>query len=171
MHRTVYRKVTGGCVILRRAFGPCAHSRRRSRQPALSADPPAIEASRAHWRQVPPHRRSDQQLSSCRHPADPRSDAVQLRLTESPRQSDLSILLGADYFDDQPARNAGRPPLGIGRDVVLERVIVDKNARIGDGARLVNRAGVTHHDGAGYFIRNGIVVVPKDSTIAAGFEV
>jgi glucose-1-phosphate adenylyltransferase len=50
-------------------------------------------------------------------------------------------------------------------------VIVDKNARIGDGARLVNRAGVTHHDGAGYFIRNGIVVVPKDSTIAAGFEV
>jgi glucose-1-phosphate adenylyltransferase len=82
-----------------------------------------------------------------------------------------SVLLGADYFDDQPARSAARPPLGIGRDVVLERVIVDKNARIGDGARLVNGAGVTHHDGAGYFIRNGIIVVPKDSTIAAGFEV
>ena len=28
--------------------------------------------------------------------------------------------------------------LGIGRDVVLDRVIVDKNARIGDGVRLVN---------------------------------
>ena len=34
----------------------------------------------------------------------------------------------------------GQPPLGIGRDVVLDRVIVDKNARIGDGARLVNEA-------------------------------
>ena len=30
------------------------------------------------------------------------------------------------------------PRLGIGRNVVLESVIVDKNARIGDGARLVN---------------------------------
>ena len=38
-------------------------------------------------------------------------------------------------------RTAGRRTasrLGIGRDVVLDRVIVDKNARIGDGARLVN---------------------------------
>ena len=32
------------------------------------------------------------------------------------------------------------PPLGIGRDVVLDRAIIDKNARIGDGARLVNEA-------------------------------
>ena len=61
-------------------------------------------------------------------------------------------------------------PPGIGRDAILERVIVDKNARIGDGARLVNRAGVINHDGPGYFIRNGIIVVPKDSTIPAGFE-
>ena len=37
-------------------------------------------------------------------------------------------------------RAATRPRLGIGRDVVLDRVIVDKNARIGDGARLVNEA-------------------------------
>ena len=42
-----------------------------------------------------------------------------------------------------PRRRGGdRPRLGIGRDVVLDRVIVDKNARIGDGARLVNEAGV-----------------------------
>ncbi len=82
-----------------------------------------------------------------------------------------SVLLGADYFEDELARSADRLPLGIGRDVVLERVIVDKNARIGEGARLVNRAGVANHDGAGYFIRNGIIVVPKDATIPAGFEV
>ena len=55
-----------------------------------------------------------------------------------------SVLLGADYYeadDDAPARGDS-PRLGIGRDVVLDRVIVDKNARIGDGARLVNEAGV-----------------------------
>ena len=33
-------------------------------------------------------------------------------------------------------------PLGIGRDVVLDRVIIDKNASIGDGAQLLNTAGV-----------------------------
>ncbi len=38
-------------------------------------------------------------------------------------------------------RAATRPRLGIGRNVVLDRVIVDKNARIGDGARLVNEQG------------------------------
>ncbi len=44
-------------------------------------------------------------------------------------------------------------------------MIVDKNARIGDGARLVNESGVDHADGDGYFIRNGVVIVPKDGVI------
>ena len=47
-------------------------------------------------------------------------------------------------------------------------MIVDKNARIGDGARLVNEAGVEHADGDGYYIRNGIIIVPKDGVIAPG---
>ena len=41
-------------------------------------------------------------------------------------------------------------------------MIVDKNARIGDGARLVNDAGVQEEDGNGYYIRSGIIIVPKD---------
>ena len=59
-------------------------------------------------------------------------------------------------------------PLGIGRDVVLDRVIVDKNARIGDGVRLVNEAGVQEADGDGYYIRNGIIIVPKGAAHPAG---
>ena len=53
-----------------------------------------------------------------------------------------SVLLGADYFeaDDTAPVVRSRPRLGIGREVVLDRVIVDKNARIGDGAQLVNEA-------------------------------
>lgn len=75
-----------------------------------------------------------------------------------------SVLLGADAYpssDDAPV-------LGIGRDVVLDRVIIDKNASIGDGARLVNEAGVQHADGDGYYIRGGIVIVPKWGRIPAG---
>jgi len=81
-----------------------------------------------------------------------------------------SVLLGADYYeadDDVPARG-GNPRLGIGRDVTLDRVIVDKNARIGDGATLTNQAGVRHADGDGYVIRDGIVIVPKDGVIKPG---
>lgn len=60
------------------------------------------------------------------------------------------------------------PPLGIGRNVLLDRVIVDKNARIGDGARLVNERGLVEADGEGYCIRSGIIVVPKGGVIAPG---
>jgi glucose-1-phosphate adenylyltransferase len=54
---------------------------------------------------------------------------------------------------------------------VLDRVIVDKNARIGEGAQLVNESGIEEADGDGYFIRNGIVIVPKDGVIPAGTKV
>jgi glucose-1-phosphate adenylyltransferase len=76
-----------------------------------------------------------------------------------------SVLLGADFYDDGAGRASGRIPLGIGRGVVLDRVIVDKNARIGDGARLVNENNVEHADGDGFHIRGGIVVVPKGAVI------
>ena len=74
-----------------------------------------------------------------------------------------SVLLGADMYDSGSSQ-----PLGIGRDVVLDRVIIDKNASIGDGARLVNEAGVQHADGDGYYIRGGIIIVPKGGRIAPG---
>ena len=78
-----------------------------------------------------------------------------------------SVLLGADFYEDgRPAD--GVPPLGIGRDVVLTRTIIDKNARIGDGVRLVNERNVEHADGNGWYIRGGIVVVPKGGVIPAG---
>jgi glucose-1-phosphate adenylyltransferase len=78
-----------------------------------------------------------------------------------------SVLLGADFYEDGHAFD-GQPALGIGRDVVLDRVIVDKNARIGDGARLVNERHVQEADGEGYHVRGGIIVVPKGATIPPG---
>jgi glucose-1-phosphate adenylyltransferase len=81
-----------------------------------------------------------------------------------------SVLLGADFYetDDLAFAHTRGPRLGIGREVVLDRVIVDKNARIGDGVRLTNAAGIQQQDGDGYYIRNGIIVVPKDGVIKAG---
>ena len=76
-----------------------------------------------------------------------------------------SVLLGADFYE-----NAGDHPvpLGIGRDVVLDGVIVDKNARIADGVRLINESGVANADGDGWYIRDGIIVVPKGAVVTKG---
>jgi glucose-1-phosphate adenylyltransferase len=78
-----------------------------------------------------------------------------------------SVLVGADFYEEGGPPD-GVPALGIGRDVVLNRAIIDKNARIGHGARLVNEANVDHADGDGWYIRGGIVVVPKGGVIPPG---
>jgi glucose-1-phosphate adenylyltransferase len=78
-----------------------------------------------------------------------------------------SVLLGADFYEYGPPPG-GLPALGIGKDVVLEHVIIDKNARIGDGVRLTNAARVENADGDGYYIRSGIIVVPKGGVVRPG---
>jgi glucose-1-phosphate adenylyltransferase len=83
-----------------------------------------------------------------------------------------SLILGADGYEtlDEIERSSSRgaPPLGVGADSVVERAIVDKNARIGRGVRIVNAGGESERDGDGYFIRDGIVVIPKDGVIPDG---
>jgi glucose-1-phosphate adenylyltransferase len=78
-----------------------------------------------------------------------------------------SVLMGADFYE-YGAPPEGVPALGIGKDVTLERVIIDKNARIGDGSRLVNENGLEHADGNGYYIRGGIIVVAKGGIVPPG---
>ena len=78
-----------------------------------------------------------------------------------------SVLLGADYYQDEDA-GFGEVDLGIGANAVLDRVIVDKNARIADGVRLVNDTNQTTADGDGWYIRDGIIVVPKGAVVTAG---
>lgn len=83
-----------------------------------------------------------------------------------------SIIMGADYYDTPDITSrpslAGQPGLGIGKGAIVRNAIVDKNARIGDGARIVNEANVQKADGANYFIRDGIVIIPKSAVIAPG---
>jgi glucose-1-phosphate adenylyltransferase len=86
-----------------------------------------------------------------------------------------SLVLGADYYEtlDEIGKLGARnvPPVGIGEDSVVERAIVDKNARIGRGVRILNESGDTHRDGHEYYIRDGIVVVPKNAVIPDGTSI
>lgn len=83
-----------------------------------------------------------------------------------------TIIMGASRYQTieeiQQDWQQGRPPLGIGAGAVIRRAILDKNVRIGAGARIVNEAGLRHVDGDNYFIREGIVIIPRQAVIAPG---
>ena len=83
-------------------------------------------------------------------------------------------LMGADYYQtlDEMRSDiaAGVPRIGIGEGTVIHQAIIDKNARIGAGVRLVNEKGVKHADApdGSYFIRDGIIIVPKNAQVMDG---
>jgi len=80
-----------------------------------------------------------------------------------------SVLMGADYYEPiEDALAKGLIPLGIGENVIIEQAIIDKNARIGDGAIIRNEKKLENADGDCYFIRDGIVVIPKDGVVPPG---
>jgi ADP-glucose pyrophosphorylase len=84
-----------------------------------------------------------------------------------------SILMGADFYDFE-SRGAvvdGIPPLGIGDGTTISNAIIDKNVRIGRGVRIQNVEGRAEHDGERYFIRDGIVIVPKSTIIPDGMVI
>jgi len=89
-------------------------------------------------------------------------------------QIESSIVMGADYYqtieDMRADIRADTPRVGIGEHGIIRRAIIDKNARIGAGVRLLNEAGVMNADAEdkSYYIREGLIIVPKNSVIANG---
>jgi glucose-1-phosphate adenylyltransferase len=85
-----------------------------------------------------------------------------------------SLLLGADEYqtalEGEPVAR-GLPPLGIGENAWIENAIIDKNAHIGKNVTIRNQRGLKDHDGDSFFIRDGIVIVPKGASIADGTEI
>ena len=85
-----------------------------------------------------------------------------------------TYVMGADYYQSiedmaEDARDA-TPRIGIGEGTVIRNAIIDKNARIGAGVRLVNERGLNEGiapDG-GWHIREGIIIVPKNGVIPDG---
>src|SRR6266480_3250147 len=79
-----------------------------------------------------------------------------------------SIVMGADYFELERT-DPSQTPMGVGRNCVIDRAIIDKNARIADGVLITPEGKPPNFDGDNYFIRDGIVVIPKNAVIPAGF--
>ncbi len=85
-----------------------------------------------------------------------------------------TMVMGADFYESTPERasckEVGRTPVGIGEGSTIRRAIVDKNARIGCNVVLVNKENIeeAEREELGYYIRNGIIVILKNATIADG---
>jgi glucose-1-phosphate adenylyltransferase len=77
-----------------------------------------------------------------------------------------SVIMGATGFE--PVSSVHSVPLGVGHDCEIRNAIVDMDARIGDGCRLVNEAGIETADGDGWYIRDGIIVIPKGAVLHPG---
>ncbi len=85
---------------------------------------------------------------------------------------DETVLMGADFWRGHPQDPAvldpSLPPMGVGDGSHIRRAIIDKNARIGSEVRLLNEAGLEEADGDSWFIRDGIIVIPKGAVIPDG---
>jgi glucose-1-phosphate adenylyltransferase len=78
-----------------------------------------------------------------------------------------TILMGSDYYD-LPGPVPGGIPLGIGEGCHIEGAIIDKNARVGAGTRILPFPPGTEIDGQDWVVRDGIVVIPKNTVLEPG---
>src|SRR6185295_4987111 len=76
-----------------------------------------------------------------------------------------SIIMGADYYT--PKKNP-ETPIGIGRHCHIESAILDKNVQIGDDVVIRTFPNDKDIDHELYFVRDGIVVIAKDTVIPPG---
>jgi len=80
-----------------------------------------------------------------------------------------SIVMGADYYPDEKQR--GDIPIGIGANCHIESAILDKNVRMGEGVVIKPFPDSRDIDHELYFVRDGIVVIAKDTVIPAGTRI
>lgn len=88
-----------------------------------------------------------------------------------------SIIMGSDIFESiseiRSNIDSNKPHIGIGENTVIRRCIVDKNVRIGNNVKLLNLNNIEFYDAPdkSVYIREGIIIVPKNATIPDGTEI
>jgi len=83
-----------------------------------------------------------------------------------------TILLGSDYYESLESirdnEKSGKPPLGVGSNCRIENTILDKNARVGDNVVISPAGKPDKVDHPLYYIRDGLVIIPKSGVVPHG---
>lgn len=86
-----------------------------------------------------------------------------------------SIIMGADYYETKEGKEYNKKhhiiDIGIGDNTIVKNAIIDKNARIGKNCKIINKENKIHFDGDNYYIRDGIIIVPKNGIIKDNREI
>jgi len=86
-----------------------------------------------------------------------------------------AIIFGNDFFESIDQLNKldseDKVPLGIGDNCLLDRVIVDKNVRIGDNVHIVGGESLEDTETESYRIVDGIIVIKKEAIIPDGSRI
>ncbi len=81
-----------------------------------------------------------------------------------------SVLMGADLYEhEHPLK--GVPRIGVGRECYIKNAIIDKNARIGDGVYITPDGKPDNTETPLYTVKDGIIVIPKNTIIPAGTRI
>jgi len=84
-----------------------------------------------------------------------------------------SILMGADFYEPDSVSGSGtttpKIPLGIGEGSFIRGAIIDKNVRLGRNVNIENTLQLSKADETLYHIRDGIVIIPKNTVIPDNF--
>jgi glucose-1-phosphate adenylyltransferase len=86
-----------------------------------------------------------------------------------------TYIMGSDEYetikDMQAAHEKGIPFLGVGDNCFISNAILDKNCRIGNNVRIVGGSHLPNTDHPLYTIKDGIIVVKKNSIVPNGFVI
>lgn len=80
-----------------------------------------------------------------------------------------TVFMGADYYPwhdvEKRTMVQGPPDPGVGEEAYIEGAIIDKNVSIGKRCIIKNRDHVQEGEAESFYIRDGIVVIPKNTRI------
>jgi glucose-1-phosphate adenylyltransferase len=81
-----------------------------------------------------------------------------------------TVMMGCDHYEPvgAPETTPSNPRPGIGRNARIENAIIDKNARIGNDVTISPAGKPDNVDHELYYIRDGIVIIPKNAVIPDG---
>jgi glucose-1-phosphate adenylyltransferase len=93
-------------------------------------------------------------------------------IVEAGTELNRVVILGSDFYESQESvqrhEREGKPRIGIGANCKIENAIIDKNARIGNNVTISPAGKPETVDHELYYIRDGIVIIPKGGIIPHG---